>query len=483
VEVDADTLWWPLLFVRATMLGVIMTAPGGPSLARVTVAAPTRRMDLALPDNMLVAELLPHLLRHASPEEPADLTGGWVLRRATGTALEPGRNLAAQGVRDGELLHLSPAREDWPELAYDDVVEVIASGSRRAGRTWDDTATRRCGLAVTAGALLLGIAGLAADGPPWLVTAIVTLVTGVALTVAGILLSRAFGDAAAGAVVAAAGLPYAFLGGAWLLSAPEVGAPGLLLGSATLLLLSVLGHVGVAGLTRLFVAGEAAAMTGLLAAALALAGMSAEGAAAVALTTAIGLLPAYPVLAGWLGRLPYPELPAKAEEILDDKPVPRREDVFAAVVRSSEVLSGLLLSAALCSFVAMTFLALSGPTVSSVLLMVAAVAALLLRARLLPTPPQRVPLLAAGFAGLAGLGVGPVVTGVVPGLALLAGALAVAAISLPAALVFSRKPPSPYLGRAADILDVVAIMALIPLACAVIGVFDDIRGLFASIGG
>ena len=59
-----------------------MTAPGGPSLARVTVAAPTRRMDLALPDNMLVAELLPHLLRHAdgSLGETAERHGGWVLR-------------------------------------------------------------------------------------------------------------------------------------------------------------------------------------------------------------------------------------------------------------------------------------------------------------------------------------------------------------------------------------------------------------------
>ncbi|WP_127547356.1 type VII secretion integral membrane protein EccD [Actinoplanes sp. OR16] len=460
-----------------------MTAPGGPSLARVTVAAPTRRMDLALPDNMLVAELLPHLLRHASSGEAADLTGGWVLRRATGAVLEPGRNLATQGVRDGELLHLSPARDDWPELAYDDVVEVIASGSRRAGRTWSDTATRRCGLAVTAGALLLGIGGLAADGPPWVVTASIALAVGVALIVAGILLSRAFSDAGAGAIVAASGLPYAFLGGAWLLAAPEIGAPGLLLGSSTLLVLSVLGHVGVAGLARLFVAGMAAGLTGLLAAALSLAGMSAAGAAAVALTAAIGLLPAYPVLAGWLGRLPYPELPNRAEEILQDKPVPRREDVFAAVVRSAEVLTGLLLSAALCSFIAMTFLALTGPATSSVLLMIAAVTALLLRARLLPTAPQRIPLLVAGFAGLAGLGAGPVVTGDVPGIALLAGALLTAAIALPAAIVFSKRPPSPYLGRAADILDVVAIMALIPLACAVIGVYDEIRGLFASIGG
>ncbi|MBW6436755.1 type VII secretion integral membrane protein EccD [Actinoplanes hulinensis] len=465
-------------------------APSGPSLARVTIAAPTRRLDLALPDNMLVAELLPHLLRHAEGAlgEPAERYGGWVLRRATGTALEPGRSLAAQGVRDGELLHLDPAREDWPELAYDDVVEVIASGSRRAARSWSPAATRRCGLAVTAAALLLGLAGLAATGPAWVLPGVVALVVSLACAVLGILLSRAFGDANAGGVVAASGLPYAFFGGAWLLTPPDggflgVGAPGLVLGSSALLVVSVIGHAGVAGPARLFVAGMAAALTGLPAATLALAGMSAEGAAAVTLTAAIGLLPAYPVLAGWLGRLPFPDLPNRAEEILADKPMPRRADVFAAVVRAAEMLTGFILSAALCSVVAMAWLALSGPDTAAVLLMVAAIAALLLRARLLPTPQQRVPLLTAGLAGLAGLGVGPVVTGAVSGVVLVAGAAVVVAVALPSALIYSRKAPSPYLGRAADILDIVAIMALIPLACAVIGVFDDIRGLFASFGG
>jgi type VII secretion integral membrane protein EccD len=465
-------------------------AASGPSLARVTIAAPTRRLDLALPDNMLVAELLPHLLRHAEGAlgEPAERYGGWVLRRATGTTLDPGKNLAAQGVRDGELLHLDPAREDWPELAYDDVVEVIAGGARRAGRSWSPSATRRTGLAVTAAALILGLAGLAATGPGWVVPGVIALIVSLACAVLGILLSRAFKDANAGAVVAASGLPYAFFGGAWLLTRPgdgflDVGAPGLVLGSSALLVVSVLCHAGVAGLTRFFVAGIAAALTGMLAAALSLSGMSGEGAAAVALTAAIGLLPAYPVVAGWLGRLPFPDLPNRAEDILKDVQMPRRADVFAAVVRASEVLTGFILSAAVCSIVAMTWLALSTPDVPAVLLMIAAIAALLLRARLLPTPQQRVPLLVAGLLGLAGLGIGPVVTGAVSGVVLVAVAAAVTAVALPSALIYSRKAPSPYLGRAADILDIIAIMALIPLACAVIGVFDDIRGLFASIGG
>ncbi|WIM98002.1 type VII secretion integral membrane protein EccD [Actinoplanes oblitus] len=467
-----------------------MTAPGGPSLARVTIAAPTRRMDIALPDNMLVGELLPHLLRHAEGAlgEPAERHGGWVLRRATGTPLEPHRNLAAQGVRDGELLHLKPAREDWPELAYDDVVEVIASGARRAGRSWGAAATRRCGLAVFAVALLVGLYGLAFGDSSRQTAAIVALAVALGLAVVGILLSRAFTDAGAGAVVAATGLPYAFVGGAWLLADTgagflDIGAPALLLGSAVLLVLSVLGHAGVAGLPRLFVAGIAVALTGLLAALLTLAGVSSDGAAAVALTAVIGLLPGYPVLASWIGRLPFPELPSRAEEILKDKPMPRRADVFAAVVRADEVLTGLLLATAFSGVVSIVFLGWSHPSRSAMFLIVAAVAALMLRSRLLATPQQRSPLLVAGVAGLAVLGVGAVHNDVLPGLLLLVAAAVAGGVALFTAVVYSQRQPSPYLGRAADLLDVVAIMALIPLACAVMGVFDDIRGLFSSIGG
>ena len=115
-----------------------MTSPASLGLARITVATPRRRLDVALPESAPVAELLPHLLRHAGEgvADEGERHGGWSLRRATGGVLEPARNLAAQGVRDGDTLHLVPRRAEWPELSYDDVVEVIASGSRRTGRSW-----------------------------------------------------------------------------------------------------------------------------------------------------------------------------------------------------------------------------------------------------------------------------------------------------------------------------------------------------------
>jgi hypothetical protein len=111
-------------------------------------------------------------------------------------------------------------------------------------------------------------------------------------------------------------------------------------------------------------------------------------------------------------------------------------------------------------------------------------AALLLRGRLFPTGAQRIPLLVSGLAGLALLGLGAIRSAPAgtPRLLYLVAVILVAALVLAAGLVYSRRSPSPYLGRIADIVDVLAIMALIPLAAAAIGVFHAIQGLFASIG-
>jgi type VII secretion integral membrane protein EccD len=136
-----------------------MSRPVGSGLARVTVAAPRRRMDVALPEGVAVAELLPGLLR-AAGEELADEGqehGGWVLRRPDGALVDPARSLSAAGLRDGEVLHLVPRQEDWPELDYDDVVDAVADGARARSRSWGPADTRRAGLAVTSAAVLVAL--------------------------------------------------------------------------------------------------------------------------------------------------------------------------------------------------------------------------------------------------------------------------------------------------------------------------------------
>lgn len=204
-----------------------MTATG---LVRLTVAAPARRIDLALPSRAPLAELLPALLGQAGEELPdAAASDGWVLRRVDGTPLEPARTLAAYQVRDGEVLHLTPGRTEWPELEYDDVVDAIATGSAGTGGTWQPRHTRAAGLAVGVLAVLLCLVAVLRAGPPWSGPAWWALGAAALLICAGVLLARVAGDSGAGAVCALAALPLAAAGGATILAGDRalttLGAP------------------------------------------------------------------------------------------------------------------------------------------------------------------------------------------------------------------------------------------------------------------
>src|SRR3954470_12735805 len=169
-------------------------------LARVTISAPQRRVDVALPEHVPLAELLPEVLRHAGEglADDGEKHGGWLLRRTDGVALATGQGLFPQGVRDGEVLHLVPARDDWPELEYDDVVEAIAEGARRRGSAWTPASTRTATLAAAGVLLALGLVGLLVAGPAVGGTAFAGLGVAVLLALAGITASRAYGDARAG---------------------------------------------------------------------------------------------------------------------------------------------------------------------------------------------------------------------------------------------------------------------------------------------
>ncbi|MEV5539452.1 type VII secretion integral membrane protein EccD [Saccharopolyspora shandongensis] len=466
-----------------------MSSTLGITLAKVTVSTPKRGIDVALPEDVAVAELLPYILRHAGDDaaDAGERHGGWALRRACGERLDPRQTLGVQEIRDGEVLHLVPGQSEWPEIEYDDLVETIASGARRNGRSWGRAATRRCGL-VVAGALLLGgnLITLLFQGP-WLAPGLIMLAAAVVLTALGIVVARAVPDARAGALFAGCGLPYAFLGGL-LITAPahvgllQFGSPQLLVGTVSLLVFGISGYVGVAAEARVFVAAIAVGLLGTLGAALG-GWLGADAAAAVVLTAGIALLPGYPLLAIRLGRLPVPELPQRAADMLADKPAAPTSTVFAAARRTDEILTGLLLGLAVAAAFCVPPLLAHGGAARLTMLALAA-AALLLRSRLFPIPRQRIPLLVAGLAVAAGFA-GSLITGFgsTLGLALsLLGLVIVALLVAAAGVVYARRTPSPHLGRIADWTDVLAILALIPYAAYITGFFTYVQSLMASIG-
>jgi hypothetical protein len=128
---------------------------------RVTVVAPTRRVDVALPEDVPLAELLPELLRLVGdpPSSPAAMAAaltGYVLTGADGVPLDTATSLTEQGVVHGGVLRLRPA-DDVPEAAvHDDIADAVAQAVLAGGAQWSATALRTTALAVVGVAATLG---------------------------------------------------------------------------------------------------------------------------------------------------------------------------------------------------------------------------------------------------------------------------------------------------------------------------------------
>ncbi|MEV6306271.1 type VII secretion integral membrane protein EccD [Actinoplanes sp. NPDC051861] len=459
-------------------------------LARVTIDAPQRRVDVTLPEHVPLAELLPDVLRHAGEglADEGEKHGGWLLRRADGVALQVGQGLHPQGVRDGEVLHLVPADEEWPEPDYEDVVEVIAEGARRRGGLWTPTATRRACLVAAAVPLLPALLAAGSSSTGWVALGLAGV-----LTLTGTIASRGYADRDAGLTLAAYALPFAFVGAALTvtdaLSLTRIGAPELLAGSAAVLVCAALGGTGVAAGRRFFTAAVTAGLLGALTALIGLAAPPVAAAAALIATLVCGIA-ALPMLATRLGHLPRPPIPVHAEPDsptgLPQEPTSSPVDraaVFAAVDRSDDFLGGMLLGHAVLAVGALSVLAFAGTLPARVLIAVSAVA-LLLRGRIFLGRSQRIPLLVGGLFGLLAL----LVDLLRPAAALLAantgtlaaaiaGATLVSLLIVVAGATYAARPPSPYLSRAADLLDATAVIAVIPTACFVAGLYTAILDL------
>jgi type VII secretion integral membrane protein EccD len=452
-------------------------------LVRVTVAAPQRRLDLALPEQSSVAEIIPGLLSKAG-EHLADEgipNGGWTIRRQDGTELTLGRTLGSHRIKDGEILHLVPRTIDWPELEYDDLVAAVATGSGRLGVAWSSWHTRAAGLVFAVLALLAGFVTVIRAGAPWAGPAGWLLMLALLLVATGVTLARAIGDSGAGVVVGALGLVAAAGGGGLVLAGdsatPAVGAPQLLAGSAALLLAGVVCAVGVVDGATLFAAavtlGALGIGSGWIGSAERLDGTDA---AAITAGVLIALSPVLGSLAIRLGRVPMPILPRTTADLVRDDPQPPRRQVYGAVVRADNLLTGLLLGTTVVVSVCEILLAVDGSR-SATILTILITAGCLIRARLYPIVKQRLTFLTSGAAGAVALALGPLsasqvnpVSVVLP-LTLLAAVLAVVV-----GLRYAVRPPTPYLARAAEILEVLLVLALIPVVCGVLGLYGLLRG-------
>ncbi len=485
------------------------TVPAGSGtgfgFCRVTIVAPDSRIDVALPDDVPVADLYPEILRFSqqSPDEGAPV--GYHLVRRDGTVLDSARSFAAQRILDGELLTLRPFAASLPPAVIEDVSEAVASAVTRDRSLWDGELTRTAGL-IGAGVLPVLLAYVAWSSQirhdMHSLQGIVAAVAGVLLITFACVRARVYDDRGSAVALGLGALPNIAVAGSGLLpltAGEGIGRLQFLLACAAVLLASVVLTLVSPGGDSPFVAFLFAAAIGLATTFVAmLTDLAPKETAAICAPLSVCALAFLPGLSVRFARLPIgfePPNPPRGAYASDDTDTPRPVDVervAAQARRGHELLAGLVGGCALVAVGAAVVLGFTDDVWAQLLTLATGVA-MLMRAQLFRYTTQVAATLAAGLACLIALGLGlaanppaeywyDALKGDTGALDLrsvwLAAAVAAAAALIAAiGLITPRRGMTPFWGRFLEIAEAFVLLTLIPLALAVFDVYAAARSM------
>ncbi|WP_328672290.1 type VII secretion integral membrane protein EccD [Streptomyces sp. NBC_00328] len=457
-----------------------MTDTTSAALCRLTVRAPARTVDLAVPVDVPVADLLPTLVGYGGEEleEAGTEHEGWTLQRLGGPRLDPESTLAVLGLRDGEILYLRPRADALPEVDLDDLVDGISTAMRDRPHGWSPAVGRRLLYGLGATTLALGLIVLAQPGPAVRLRAVAAAATGLLLIAGAGSASRAVGDAAAGSVLGLAATGYFALAG-WLLpGGAAAGGSAPLAASAATAGAAVLALAAVGTYPALFLGVAVTAAAGALGAVLLLSGLTVREAAGVVSVTVVLFGGFVPSLSFRLAGMRMPPLPTNAQQLQEGIDPYPPDAVRARSVQADGWMTAFYGAIGLICLPCLAGL-LAHPTASGVWTAVALSALLLLHSRGLGNVWQRLALTAAGAFGAALLLYGPArgVPSTGTRLLLCAALLALAAALMIASWTVPGRRLVPYWGRAAELLHSLAVIGLIPLMLWTAGLYGLLRGL------
>ncbi|MFJ4622372.1 type VII secretion integral membrane protein EccD [Streptomyces sp. NPDC088812] len=457
------------------------------SLCRLTVRAPSRTVDLAVPADVPVADLLPTVLRYCADgvEEEGLDHGGWVLQRLGGPAFDEEVTLEALGLHDGEVLHLRPRADALPEVRLDDLVEGIADVTRERLHAWTPERSRQLLRGFVVGVLLIGLGVLAWPGGPVVPRAATAGVAGLLLLAGAATAGRAVGDAATGATLGAMAVPALGVAG-WLLPDGEIAGPGAyhVLGARLL----AAGAAGAGGAV-LALAAVAVYAPLFLAAALVCVAAAVSGAmmsvfdvpvdaAACAVAACLVLVGSFvPVLAFRLAGMRMPPLPNNSRQLqegidpYDSQEVATRTELAGGWMIALYGSVGVVCASCLLPLV-------RRPNIAEALIAVVLSLILLLHGRGMVNVWQRLVLAVPGALGAALILVGAGAR-LAPAdrPAFVAGLLALAAVLAVVTWTVPGRRMLPYWGRAAELLQSALAISVLPLTLWAIGVFGDLRAI------
>jgi type VII secretion integral membrane protein EccD len=455
--------------------GLILSAID-PGLRRVSVHADTAVVDLALPAGMPVAGLIPSIVDmldgHDGDTFGDPVAKHYQLSLPGASALPASTTLAQNGIRDGAVLVLSQPSIALPAPRYDDVAEGVSATIDAISLPWNRRATQLTS-AVAAGCLT-GIGGLAlirnalnSSGARNLgTTAAVAALAGLFALVAAVIAHRAYRDPIAGLTLNLVATAFAAVAG--FLAVPGgPGGPNVLLAAMAAAVMSVFAmRVTGCGVVTL----TAIACFAMVIAAATLVAVITE--AALHTIGSVCALISFGVL-GLAGRMSIvlsglsPQLPPAPHLDSADR-------LAAKAIRADGWLASLLAAFASSAAVGAVVTAFAGASRIGSIAFAAIIGALLL----LRTRHDRRRTLVFAVTGIITTGASfAVAAASAPGPLIAAATATLAAVSVYLGFVAPAMSFSPVVRRSVELLELLALVAMVPLTCWICGLYDAVRGL------
>ena len=461
-----------------------MTASVVANSCRLTIISSTLRVDLAVPMHIAVAELLTIVVSSLGSEtaDQGAAEGGFVLQRASEAPLDPSASLAASQVRDGDILYLRTRSTNLPEVAFDDVLDAVATGVATRTSRWTDVHTMRAA-ATFAGALLaFALVVSLLIGPSWTSIAIADGVAAILLVLTASAVGRIYRRRAPALAAGGFAVAFAIASGATSVggtrSLLHFGSPQLLVAACAAALIALVLVVvlsdGVAGFGAVVTASLLTAIgTGIANATT----LSPQGTAAIVATAALAISPFLPTLSFRLSRLPLPLIPVDAADLRRDTSRVDTPQILAQAVRADAYLTGLVGGVALAIAGAAVIISGRGTTEHILTLVLGLIC--LMRARLFTGLTQRALLLVSGGIALGSELVASLLDahGTARLLAYVVPAAVVAIVLIGLSVVLPGRRYAPTVARAADLFESLMVLSVIPLSLGVMGVYGAVRHL------
>ncbi|GAA2339953.1 type VII secretion integral membrane protein EccD [Streptomyces kunmingensis] len=463
-----------------------MSESSAAGLCRLTIRAPSKSLDLAVPADIPFADMLPVIVEHAGEDlnETGIEHGGWILQRIGGDPLDGDATPDALDLRDGEMLLLRPGTEALPSIRYDNLVDAVSTTMRQLPHAWDPGVSRWV-LRAAAAVCLLGcliMLALPGDRAPRIAVSVgATLIVLAAAGAAG----RVLGDRTGAVLLGLFSSCFLALGGVLVVGDPLVAPHTHRTAGAELLAGSVAGAIGTAlALTVVATFSVVFTTMGLAFAASAVGGalmialdrpFSAAAAGVVAVSMIFSAF--VPMLSFKLAGLKLPPLPTNAEQLQEGIEPHSTEEISERARATDHWMSGLYTAVGIACVASLIGMARDPGTpqkVTSGLL----VLLLVLHCRNHGTAWHRIALTAPAVLGAA-LVVAEMTDDRGP-IAHLAAAATLLLFTVALTLIAWSVPGRrllPHWGRAGDLLQSATAVALLPIILWTLGVYQELRAV------